>query len=209
MTVRVAINGFGRTGRCMLRAAVERDADLEASLCACHVESIDHAPRAGVLTGREVGHDQAVNPVAAHCAGRVGQWRSRLTGDDAHPHRVVHFRVGERGADIRSQSCADRGHSPNPRVGDVADNRCSNRSTYVRRWPGPRKLSRTASRARRPMPSACAPDPPKRPPRRRRSSARSRGSTSRPVAPWSICSRIPPTRLATTGSRLPHRLRHG
>ena len=29
MTVRVAINGFGRTGRCMLRAAVERDADLE------------------------------------------------------------------------------------------------------------------------------------------------------------------------------------
>jgi glyceraldehyde 3-phosphate dehydrogenase len=29
MTVRVAINGFGRTGRCMLRAAVERGADLE------------------------------------------------------------------------------------------------------------------------------------------------------------------------------------
>jgi glyceraldehyde 3-phosphate dehydrogenase len=29
MKTRVAINGFGRTGRCMLRAAFERDADLE------------------------------------------------------------------------------------------------------------------------------------------------------------------------------------
>jgi glyceraldehyde 3-phosphate dehydrogenase len=29
MSIRVAINGFGRTGRCTLRAAFERDADLE------------------------------------------------------------------------------------------------------------------------------------------------------------------------------------
>ena len=56
-------------------------------------------PQSGCVTGSEVGHDQAVNPVSAYGAGRVGQWRSRLTGDDAYPHRVVHFRVGERGAD--------------------------------------------------------------------------------------------------------------
>src|SRR5437868_3820425 len=29
MPVRIAINGFGRVGRCVLRAAVERDADIE------------------------------------------------------------------------------------------------------------------------------------------------------------------------------------
>jgi len=29
MPVPVAFNGFGRAGRCMLRGAVERDADLE------------------------------------------------------------------------------------------------------------------------------------------------------------------------------------
>ena len=74
----------------------------------------------------------------------------------------------------------------------------SKRSTYWRRWRGPRNRSRTASRALSPMARARSAPRADSAPRRRTPPDR-RASTRTPVSPSTICSRMPPTRLATTG----------
>ena len=90
MTVRVAINGFGRVGRCFLRSAHMRDANIE-------VVAINDVADAGTLAAL-LRHDSVYGrfpePVAvAEGALRVGESRIAIFSED-DPGRLPWAELG-------------------------------------------------------------------------------------------------------------------